>query len=540
MGGRLFRGTATRIAREKGLPVPSGFDSMSNLLDRDAHLDERELELTRRAAGLEHSSQELALARRTLKQLECTVRERLIDEVDPKLAEKMRMVAELSRVVRAEIVSAGSFDPRKFNQTEVDELLGLLRIISDSFDLGTLEKLQAAVQTLRGLQTGLTQTTSDLNRQRDELQRQIEELRADLDFMDPGSDPPFYLRVVNHTDRPIVPIYNSVLMGRALLQGVDNETMLYLDRDQVAALRDRIGELYGTNQRPSEELFHSPHFMESLERCRQLLQFSHIHVSRLHAMLELRRGAVSSTLFLHSLGANQPSINGRILDAPGYLLNGVEIIDGMEISLAHFTDAPSFKIYKNPVYIKTLVIATDSHDKHMEYFIDGASRIEGALSKSGKPTASKRVLGRGATIAAVNEALSSMSNENPDALVIVVLYAHGSPSDFSLWDGHMSKLHFDELLEKIPARKICIVNSCHAAGVWGGKDLPAQFLLSSGKDELTYGSKYLDSVAGFIESNFRRGEPVDFKKLKVRFKDQTPFISPDGMTQVFGGRRDDD
>ncbi|MBI5228077.1 hypothetical protein HY988_05800 [Candidatus Micrarchaeota archaeon] len=111
-----------------------------------------------------------------------------------------------------------------------------------------------------------------------------------------------------------------------------------------------------------------------------------------------------------------------------------------------------------------------------------------------------------------------------------MLYAHGRENSISLYDGRLGKTQISDLLIASPSKKLVIVNSCHAAGVWENVNLPrTQFLLSSERYQLTYGSVFLTDVARFIRENIQRGKPVDFKTLSLAYALHTPVI-PDHHT----------
>lgn len=407
----------------------------------------------------------------------------------------------------------------------------------DAEKLGRLiEERLALLEELGRLYAIAIRTVGQSDRVEHEIKERIEEAKRELGELarrvgelktverEITQNPPFFLRVVNH-ERVIFPVYGSVLVGRS-----DNIAM-DVEYEFRPPKPDEIQRYIDNLQRGSDyrTLFSQPLVRTAALGCSQVLFFpNHVkNISRLQAVLELRASGLDADLVLHNLSSIDLAVNGNPVTAQSPLLsNGVQLADGDEIALAEGNR--KFKVYKKPKYVRALVIACDNRNKHQDYFTEGADELQRAISAASRYTDVKQVLAQQATPERVIAELEALRNDDKGALVVVIIYMHGSPDRLHAWGGDIKKSKLTEALEAIPCRKILIANTCHAGGYWDRHDVKdALLLLSSQGDELTWGSRFLRDIAVYIQQNLMLSEPVDLKKLRLNYGDQHP-PAPDG------------
>lgn len=362
---------------------------------------------------------------------------------------------------------------------------------------------------------------------REELGAEIEGLEAQRTALQTDAEAaPFYIRVFDTDEESgngrgtTHPIHSNVLIGKEAI-GVERAAVYSFGTLDTGSLDKYLETLH--DQERYAYLFEHPHVIPAIRACGQQLELNLTTVSRIHALLELRQSRMDADLFMHTAGINSVMVNGEWVDRTSPpLINGRALHNGDLIEVRE--DGPKIKVYKAPVYVKGLVIACDSKDRDGHFFETEAGTLEEAISSANRYSSTERLLGKNATPEGVSKALAGLTDEHPDALLIVVINAHGHEKQISLWEGRMTKREIDKALAKIPCRKLVIVNSCHAGGVWEDSSAPnTLFLLSSKGDELTHGGRFLYDVAEFIRKNIQRGKPADFKALELGYdRAQTP------------------
>lgn len=276
-----------------------------------------------------------------------------------------------------------------------------------------------------------------------------------------------------------------------------------------------------------------------IRSCRHILEVPHEWISRVHAVV---RPNDNGGLELYPLGVNRIRIAGAHHNEVAELGENVKLSDEDRITWADRSALRSLeysrgiKVYASPKYVKGFIVACDSHERHEDIFVNAVMDVGVAITGANGHQYNKYLIGSDATPSSVRNALADFKTEDPDALLVIVVYAHGHEQVISLHDHKkLSKREFNGLLAEIPCKKIVIVNSCHAGGVWGDEKVPrTTFVLSSRSDQLTYGGRFLEDVAAFIRRNISAGTPADVKGLSIEYTNQNPVVPIDSPTGFVG------
>ncbi len=365
--------------------------------------------------------------------------------------------------------------------------------------------------------------------------------------------PPFYLRVLNgQTDAEFIPIpvMGDIVIGSSGFWNRLTDTRLEHLRIEKDALQTAV-EILRRRSHRYMELLATQELVSRILNCKQAIPIDGGRVSALQALVELL-GGIRPKLFLHALGTNPLVVNGREIGmVKDPLSRGIELADGDQIEVVSGSER-IVKIYQPASHIRTLIVACDYTGKHQEGYEEGVAKIEYAIGSSSRHASTTKIIGKEATPKRMLQELEALQNEDPKALVVIVIYAHGSTDSLHLYrdagephaqptalsrllglgpqidttdsDQAISKQTIAELLEKIPCKKIVMVNACHAAGFWEGMNVPnTQFVLSSRADQFTWGSRFLDDVAAVIRRNIKNGM-VDLRSLNLDYGNQSPGI----------------
>ncbi len=318
---------------------------------------------------------------------------------------------------------------------------------------------------------------------------------------------PYFLESVNGPiGKRIFHVRSSIVIGRGtgLVTPESDVGFGRNDRDRVDSL---IRTLHDSSDRSYTWLSTNPTFVAALIECGLVLEFADkaVAVSRLHAMLELRRG-FDSELILHALGNNPIGVNSNKVRRPGIPLSqGVQLKeDDVVIISTNKQEKPAaLRIHKAPVYAKGIVV--------YPYDTAEAQLVERAIANTAKHTHVEKFAGTGIRDGLVMARLTEMMHENPDALTVIVIEIGLKMRLVEFVGSEESAKRAMAAIAAIPCKKIVAINAADTTAMLNGIDNFGRslFMVPQADGE----NRFMNDVAFYLADQVNTRTPVALRRL---------------------------
>ena|GEM_PF-3683404 len=317
---------------------------------------------------------------------------------------------------------------------------------------------------------------------------------------------------------------------RPVAIGDIHKTVVKLERRVIPAAALLIGTLAKYHKKLEEWNYHLAHCNDQLSselqkrnlelRVESILSLNpekFRHISRFHAFLEEK----NNELYLTDLGSK----NGTYIE--GKKIEKAKLQDEQVFQLGgKKEDSARFKVYKPIEQIYALLVGVDynrTSDETIDYAI---SSLDSLLAKTTTPCTRKIITHEQATNQEICSQLKKAETLPENSLFLFWYSAHGEEVYMTTFEDVLLKFQIEEYLNKIKAKKICIIESCYAAGGWDEINLEnSLYFFSSREDETSRWGLFTQALIYELE---RQGIPADPKGIdmseldKVLLVPQTP------------------
>ena len=307
-------------------------------------------------------------------------------------------------------------------------------------------------------------------------------------------------------ERKIIPIYGPVLVGTMNHfpepSGEWNYELLEIDEEINRALIQEI-----TKQKPGlEGILRSKKF-ESVVR---INPEKYGQISRFHSMF----GVVNGDLFILDLESKNGTYAGGSQLEQGF---PIMLTDNRVITLGgKGEDSARFKAYEAIPFASVLLVGVD-YKKGAETEIEKSVRqMDQMIRKLRVPNEYSIMMHGAAKKTDILTHLRSAAELPENNLFFFFYDAHGSRDAITTRDGEITKAELTEHLNRIKAKKVVLIDACHAEGGWNDLDLESGlYFFSSKEDEKSKWGEFAPRFAERVSELLNTGEPVDLKKMEI-------------------------
>jgi len=307
-------------------------------------------------------------------------------------------------------------------------------------------------------------------------------------------------------ERKIIPVYDPVLVGTVNHfpepSGDWNYELLEIDEEINNAL---IQEM--TRQKPGlEGLLRNKKFQSVV----RINPRKYSQISRFHAMF----GVVNGDLFI----ADLESKNGTYAEESQLEQEFPRMLtDNRTITLGgKGEDSARFQAYEAIPFASALLIGVD-YKKGAETEIEKSiQRMDQMIRKLRVPYECNMLTHYSATKEDIRHHLRLAERLPKNNLFFFFYDAHGNTDSVTTANGNIAKAELAELLNRIKAKKVVLIDACHASGGWNDLDLESGlYFFSSKEDEKSKWGEFAPRFADRVSELLNTEEPVDLKKMEI-------------------------
>jgi len=233
-------------------------------------------------------------------------------------------------------------------------------------------------------------------------------------------------------------------------------------------------------------------------------------ISRFHAMF----GVVNGDLFI----ADLESKNGTYAEESQLEQEFPRMLtDNRTITLGgKGEDSARFQAYEAIPFASALLIGVD-YKKGAETEIEKSiQRMDQMIRKLRVPYECNMLTHYSATKEDIRHHLRLAERLPKNNLFFFFYDAHGNTDSVTTANGNIAKAELAELLNRIKAKKVVLIDACHASGGWNDLDLESGlYFFSSKEDEKSKWGEFAPRFADRVSELLNTEEPVDLKKMEI-------------------------
>ncbi|MBD3304168.1 FHA domain-containing protein [Candidatus Woesearchaeota archaeon] len=307
-------------------------------------------------------------------------------------------------------------------------------------------------------------------------------------------------------ERRIIPVYKPILIGTLAGHFQDNKgewsyELLEIDEETNNTLIKRM-----LQKKPQlESVVNNAGFQQVL----RINPARYRHISRFHAILGTKQG----NLYI----ADLESKNGIYTGLPAEQTRSAILRDGQIIYLGgKAKDSAQIKVHEAISKAYALLVGVDYKNQNSKVIEKEIWQIDQMLRKLGVPYECRTLKHSHATKENITSYLQRAESLPENNLFFFFCGAHGSKAAISSADGKLAKQELAGLLNRIQAKKIMIIDICHAWGGWQELDLDSGlYFFSSQEEETAKWGGFTPGLAERIAELLNKKEPIDMKQIRI-------------------------
>jgi hypothetical protein len=306
-------------------------------------------------------------------------------------------------------------------------------------------------------------------------------------------------------ERRIIPVYAPILIGTLAGHlpenpGEWNYELLEIDEKTSNSLAKRM-----LKAKPGlEKTVNSAVFQTVL----RINPARYRHISRFHAILGTKKG----DLYIADLESKNRTYTGTEQTHSAILKDGQTIYLGGKAE-----DSAQIKVYEAIKKAYALLVGVDYKKESKKSVETSIKQMENLLKNLGIPYECKTLKHEQATKDAITTQLIRAESLPENSLFLFYCDTHGSRTAITPADKDISKKELSELLNRVKAKKIAIIDSCYADGGWEELDLESGFyFFSSQEQEKARWNTFSPRLAERISELLSRCSPVDIKQVRIQ------------------------
>ncbi len=312
---------------------------------------------------------------------------------------------------------------------------------------------------------------------------------------------------VANLERKIIPINSPILVG-TLADYIPFPKGDW-DYELVQLGRDSSGFLLS-------ELRRKKHFASSIvenlviEYALRINPFKYRHISCFHSVF----GTMKDELYVADLFSKNGTYKDEQRINPE---STMQIPDESIVKLGGLKDdCAMFKFYETIKNVRAVFLSYD-HRGDWGMSKSAVKNMQNLLKQFNIPYEITTLQDTKLTKARIITVLEDACRMSDKDLFFFFCSTHGSAKGLETSDEHLvEKELLSSYLNKIPARKLIVIEACYAGGGWEELDLEnGLYFFSSKEDEFSQGSSFAKGFASALEEKLKCSSPFDIKNFDI-------------------------